>query len=80
MSRQTTGSQHNAVAPYGSTITTYVVLLRRVITSYNAHSYNALKVTAVKIKLSLCFNWTPRNEGILGEWRYSSTHSDLGAI
>jgi hypothetical protein len=27
----------------------------------------------VKIKLSLCFNWAPRHEGVLGEWRYSST-------
>jgi hypothetical protein len=28
-----------------------------------------------KVKLSLCFNWAPRHEGVLGEWRYSSTHS-----
>jgi hypothetical protein len=21
------------------------------------------------------FNWAPRHEGVLGEWRYSSTHS-----
>jgi len=21
------------------------------------------------------FNWAPRYEGVLGEWRYSSTHS-----
>jgi hypothetical protein len=27
----------------------------------------------VKVKLSLCFNRAPRREGILGEWRYSST-------
>jgi len=25
--------------------------------------------------LSLCFDWAPRHEGVLGEWRYSSTHS-----
>jgi hypothetical protein len=27
--------------------------------------------------LSLCFyfNWAPRHEAVLGEWRYSSTHS-----
>jgi hypothetical protein len=25
--------------------------------------------------LSLCFNWAPRHEGVLAEWRYSSTHS-----
>jgi hypothetical protein len=29
----------------------------------------------VKVKLSLCFNWAPRHEGVLGKWRYSSTHS-----
>jgi hypothetical protein len=29
----------------------------------------------VKVKLSLCFNWGPRHEGVSGEWRYSSTHS-----
>jgi hypothetical protein len=29
----------------------------------------------VKVKLSLCLNWTPRHEGVLGEWRYSSIHS-----
>jgi hypothetical protein len=31
----------------------------------------------VKVTLSLCFSftWAPRHEGVLGEWRYSSTHS-----
>jgi hypothetical protein len=29
----------------------------------------------VKVKLSLCLNWAPCCEGILGEWMYSSTHS-----
>jgi hypothetical protein len=28
-----------------------------------------------KVKLSLCFNWAPCQEGVLGEWRYSFTHS-----
>jgi len=27
-----------------------------------------------KVKLSLCFNFAPRHKGVLGEWRYSSTH------
>jgi hypothetical protein len=27
-----------------------------------------------------CFNWAPRHEGILGEWRYSSTHSLISAL
>jgi hypothetical protein len=29
---------------------------------------------------SLCFNWAPRHEGVLGEWRYSSTHSLTWAL
>jgi hypothetical protein len=35
------------------------------------------KLTSLKakVKLSLCFNWAPRNEDVLGEWKYSSTHS-----
>jgi hypothetical protein len=33
-----------------------------------------------KVNLSLCFNWAPRHEGVLGEWRYSSTHSLTSAI
>jgi hypothetical protein len=28
-----------------------------------------------KVKLSLCFNWVPRHEDVLGEWKYSSTPS-----
>jgi hypothetical protein len=34
----------------------------------------------VKVKLSLCFNWAPRHVGVLGEWRYSSTHSLTSAL
>jgi hypothetical protein len=36
----------------------------------------------VKVKLSLCFffNWSPRCEGVLGKWRYRSTHSLTSAI
>jgi hypothetical protein len=33
-----------------------------------------------KVKLSLCFNWSPHHEGVLGEWRYSSTHSLNSAL
>jgi hypothetical protein len=28
----------------------------------------------------LCLNWAPRHEGVLGEWRYSSTHSSTSAL
>jgi hypothetical protein len=34
----------------------------------------------VKVKLSLCFNWAPCHESILGEWRYSFTHSLTSAL
>jgi hypothetical protein len=33
-----------------------------------------------KVKLSLCFNWAPRHEGDLVEWRYSSIHSLTAAL
>jgi len=25
-----------------------------------------------KLTMSLCFNWAPRHEGEVGEWRYNS--------
>jgi hypothetical protein len=31
-------------------------------------------------KLSLCFNWAPSHEDLLGEWGYSSTHSLTSAL
>jgi hypothetical protein len=34
----------------------------------------------VKVKLSLWFNWAPSHEGVLGERRYSSTHSLTSAL
>jgi hypothetical protein len=34
----------------------------------------------VKVKLSLCFNWAPRHEGILMEWRYCSTNYLASAL
>jgi hypothetical protein len=34
----------------------------------------------VKVKLSLCFNWASRYEGVLGELRYSYTHSLTSAL
>jgi hypothetical protein len=33
-----------------------------------------------KVNLSLCFNWAPRHEGVLGKWRYNSTHSLTSAL
>jgi hypothetical protein len=38
----------------------------------NAHT---LQLLESNVKLCLCFKWAPRHEGVLGEWRYSSTHS-----
>jgi hypothetical protein len=37
-------------------------------------------IDKVKVKLSLCFNWAPRHEDVLGEWRYSSTYSLISAL
>jgi hypothetical protein len=41
---------------------------------------NHLQTADKKVKLSLCFNWAPRHEGVLGEWRYSSTHPLTSAL
>jgi hypothetical protein len=38
------------------------------------------KELKVKVKLSPFFNWAPRHEGVLGEWRYRSTHSLTSAL
>jgi hypothetical protein len=40
----------------------------------------AVDECVLKVKLSLCFNSAPRHEGVLGEWRYSSTHSLTSAL
>jgi hypothetical protein len=37
-------------------------------------------IVAGKGKVAGCFNWAPRHEGILGEWRYSSTYSLTSAL
>jgi len=34
-----------------------------------------MHLSEAKVKLSLCFNWAPLHECVLGEWRYSFTHS-----
>jgi hypothetical protein len=33
-----------------------------------------------KVQLSLCCNWAPRHEVVLGDWVYSSTHSLTSAL
>jgi hypothetical protein len=40
------------------------------------------RLLKVKVKLSLCFlyNWAPRHEGVLGEWKCSSAHSLTSAL
>jgi translation initiation factor IF-1 len=46
----------------------------------DAHSIWLNKIDKVKVKLSLCFNWAPRHGGVLGEWKYSATHSLTSAL
>jgi hypothetical protein len=36
--------------------------------------------TKVNVKLSLCFSWAPRHEGVMREWRCRSTHSLTSAL
>jgi hypothetical protein len=50
------------------------------LTSSTAVSQTNLETNEAKVKLSLCFNWTPRHEDVLGEWRYTSTHSLTSAL
>jgi hypothetical protein len=45
-----------------------------------ACSSHPVQMQKVKVKMSLCFNWAPRHEGVLAEWRYSSTHSLTSAL
>jgi hypothetical protein len=40
------------------------------------HSYDDCNAAFVCV----CFNWAPRHEGVLGEWRYSSNHSLTSAL
>jgi len=51
----------------------YVIIFDRFKLKYNDN--NVCLQLKLKVKLSLCFNRAPRHEGVLGEWRYSSTHS-----
>jgi hypothetical protein len=44
------------------------------------HIKRRTRIGNVKVKLSLCFNRAPRHEGVLGEWRRSSTHSLTSAL
>jgi hypothetical protein len=37
-------------------------------------------ISRVEVKLFLCFNRAPRHEGVLREWRYSSTYSLNSAL
>jgi hypothetical protein len=54
-----------------------LVAVRHTIFQVSKLSYPQVKV---KVKVSLCFNWAPRHEGVLGEWRYSSIHSLTSAL
>jgi hypothetical protein len=41
---------------------------------------NTLSYTSMPPYVFMCFNWAPRYEGVLGEWRYSSTHFLTSAL
>jgi hypothetical protein len=40
----------------------------------------ALKVKGIFVPVIFSFNSAPCHEGVLGEWRYSSTHSACGQL
>jgi hypothetical protein len=48
----------------------------------NRTRWSTVSIVKVKVnaKLSMCFNWAPRHEGVLREYRYSSTHSLTSAL
>jgi hypothetical protein len=50
----------------------------------NAWRYTAtpviIRLYCVKLSLCFSFNWAPSHEGVLGEWRYNSTHSLTSAL
>jgi hypothetical protein len=54
--------------------TPWLSLYRKTNTTWTATEW------LLKVQLSLCFIWTPRQEGVLGEWRSSSTHSLSSAL
>jgi hypothetical protein len=58
----------------------YILLCVRPLYGFLCLNLSALLQASQKVKLSLCFNWAPRHEGVLGEWRYSSTHSLTSAL
>jgi hypothetical protein len=60
-------------------MTTYSIsLLRGTFHRWKWFVLNPLSLWYVKIKPSLCFNWTLRHEGVLGEWGIVPCILDLG--
>jgi hypothetical protein len=43
-------------------------------THYRYHCIIEVIYLCIRVKSPLCFNWAPRHEGVLWEWRYSSMH------
>jgi hypothetical protein len=72
-----------AISPYPHTSLWYGVLTHGhilILPLICIRTYVCVYGWMVKVKLSMCFNWAPRHEGVLGEWRYSSTHSLTSAL
>jgi hypothetical protein len=46
----------------------------------NFASFSKDLLAVSKVVPVLFFNWAPQHEGLLGEWRYSSTHSLTSAL
>jgi len=46
----------------------------------NSHKYHIKVKVKVKVKAPLCFTEHQRHKGVLGEWKYSSTHSLTSAL
>jgi hypothetical protein len=48
--------------------------------SYFCPQHLSLLFVLINVKLSLSFNWSPRHEGVLEVWKYSSTHPLTSAL
>jgi hypothetical protein len=70
----------NIICSNVTEVCTRFIQTLHIIRSQLLPSYTLLIHSKVKVNLSLCFNWAPRQENVFGEWRYSSTHSLTSAL
>jgi hypothetical protein len=65
---------YTSIPPYVF-VALYLLKYKNTFTCIFDVTLNSSSTVQVKVKFSLCFDWAPHHVGLLGEWRYSSTHS-----